>query len=129
MTISGEDLLAAFEEGRIDTPRFGHREHLRVAYLMLRKHDFLDATCRYARMIEKLAKAAGAPKKFNVTITVAFMSLIAERMAESVSDDDTGFLAANPDLLEKQVLASLYSRERLASDLARSAFLLPDEAA
>ena len=42
---------------------------------------------------------------------------------------DTGFdafLAANPDLAQKDVLTRWYSSERLGSEIARRQFVLPD---
>ena len=126
MTISDENLLTAFKTQEIDNSSFGHVDHVRVAYQILKEHDFLDATYHYARTIQKLANNAGAPKKFNTTITIAFMSLIAERMAVSQTDTSQEFLEQNSDILEKNVLASRYSTSRISSDLARTCFLMPD---
>ena len=64
-----------------------------VAYEMLRKHDFIDATTRYAQSIRILATKAGAPRKFHTTITFAFMSLIAERMGTTRHADYDAFIA------------------------------------
>ena len=66
------------------------------------------------------------PRKFNATITLAFMSLIAERMATTQYVDYDDFITSNPDLLSKDVLEQWYSPERLSSILARSIFLMPD---
>ena len=74
------------------------------------------------------ATAAGAAQKFNTTITLAFLSLIAERMQASAHDDFAGFIEENEDLLASDVLSRWYSKERLASDTARRVFLLPDVA-
>jgi len=119
-------LTDAFEAREIDNTMFRHEQHVRVAYHMLRRYDFTDAATRYAQGIRELAAAAGAPEKFNVTITFAFMSLIAERMADTAATDYDAFLKNNPDLLSKECLSSFYSKARLASDTARVMFLLPD---
>ena len=66
--------------------------------------------------------------KYNATITITFLSLIAERRSQSDSSDLGSFLASNPDLLEKDVLKGWYSEERLNSPLAREQFLLPNKA-
>lgn len=93
---------------------------------MLRRHAFLTAAYRYADIINTVATRAGAGDKFNATITVAFLSIIAERMNQRDYDDAQDFMANNRDLLTQNPLTSLYSRERIMSAEARKSFLLPD---
>jgi hypothetical protein len=60
-------------------------------------------------------------------VTIAFLSLIAERLEGAAGCADfAAFLAAHPQLLDKGALLRWYSPERLASDPARRTFLLPD---
>ncbi|CUH47423.1 hypothetical protein [Ruegeria atlantica] len=122
------DITSAFEAHAIDNTTFGHAEHVQVAYDLLRKYDFIDAAAIYAKGIRTLAVKAGAPDKFNLTITYAFMSLIAERLASSQSSTFEAFIAENPDLMAKTALSQWYPQERLNSALARRIFLLPDVA-
>ncbi|WP_282152292.1 hypothetical protein [Ruegeria atlantica] len=122
------DITSAFEAHAIDNTTFGHAEHVQVAYDLLRKYDFIDAAAIYAKGIRTLAAKAGAPDKFNLTITYAFMSLIAERLASSQSSTFEAFIAENPDLMAKTTLSQWYPQERLNSALARRIFLLPDVA-
>lgn len=126
MTPGQETLLQRFESTEIVPGVFGHKEHLEVAYAMLRKYSFIDATAKYTNGIRKLAAAAGAPRKFSATITFAFMSLLAERMANAPSADFPTFISNNRDLQSSDILARWYSPERLSSNLSRSVFLLPD---
>ncbi len=120
------ELTRAFEAGTLDPSKFSHADHVAVAYNMLNVYDFLEASSRYAATIRALADKAGAPRKFNTTVTVAFLSLIAERMAKGqyVSYDD--FIADNADLTSRKVLEAWYSSARLDCDMARTIFLLPD---
>lgn len=126
MTHSHQTLTRAFEARELDNRQFGHRDHVAVAFDMLRTYDFIKAAARYSDSIKALAIQAGQPKKFNATITLAFLSLIAERMEAAGDLDYEDFIAGNPDLLSKDVLSRWYSPQRLRSDLARSVFLLPD---
>ncbi|CAD0184290.1 hypothetical protein RUESEDTHA_01169 [Ruegeria sp. THAF57] len=119
------DITNAFEAHAIDNTTFGHAEHVQVAYDLLRKYDFIDAAATYAKGIRSLAAKAGDPDKFNLTITYAFMSLIAERLANGQSDDFAAFSQENPDLMTKVVLNNWYKKERLNTALARRVFLLP----
>lgn len=121
------NLLTQFECLEISAPDFRHSDHLQVAYEMLDKYDFVDSCSLYARTIRAMAESVGVPEKYNATITFAFMSLVAERKGQSINPDFDSFLAANPDLLDKNLLHSWYSRERLGSTAARRQFLLPDQ--
>lgn len=95
---------------------------------MLHKHGFMVASVKYVEGIKAMAAKAGAPHKFNMTITLAFLSLIAERMHTTEHNAYSDFIQRNEDLMSKQVLEQWYSTDRLQSDLARSSFLLPDAA-
>ncbi|MEL6235931.1 MAG: hypothetical protein AAFR46_16155 [Pseudomonadota bacterium] len=119
-------LTQAFERHQIDAARFHHAEHVRVAVDLLRKYDFVDAVSIYAKGVRSIAAQAGAPEKVNLTITYAFISLIAERLSRSPWAGWEAFADAHPDLLRKQALQAWYSEERLHSDIARRMFLLPD---
>ena len=124
MTTDPEALLDDFETRRMHNCNFGHAAHIAVAWAMLNRHDFTDAVAQFGAGIRDLAAAGGAPEKYNATITVAFLSLIAERMRPG--QDYAAFTAANPDMMTKDAVTRLYSPERLNSPEARSHFLMPD---
>ena len=129
MTAPYSGLTKAFEAHTLDPDVFGHLEHVQVAYEMLQRYDFLEVSERYSRAINSIATRAGAPEKFNLTITLAFLSLIAERVHDTEHSDFEEFLALNEDLKSGSVLNRWYSREVLASDFARTHFALPDRVA
>ena len=120
------ELTRSFEARELDAGAFRHRDHVGVAYEMLRSYDFVAATAKYAESIESIATKAGVPDKFNATITFAFLSLIAERMGTTEHSNYDDFISQNQDLMSKDILAKWYSPERLRSDLARNVFLMPD---
>jgi hypothetical protein len=128
MTITAHcsELTSSFETHDIDNTRFKHAEHVQVAFELLGKYDFIDAAATYAKGVRSIAAKAGAPQKFNLTITYAFMSLIAERKDGSSPSAFPEFAKQNPDLMSKDVLAKWYSSDRLRSDAARSIFLMPE---
>lgn len=88
-------LTDAFEAGDIDPANFDHAKHVQVAFGLLSRHDFIDAASIYAKGIRTLATNAGAPKKFNMTITYAFLSVIAERLAGRPDMTFDAFASAN----------------------------------
>lgn len=118
--------LEQFLQARIDPARFTHREHVRMGFETLRRYEFLDGAVRYSRALRRLCERAGRPEKFHQTLTLAYLALIAERLAAEAPVDFAAFAAANPDLLDPAVLSRWYSPQRLASATARRAFLLPD---
>lgn len=120
--------LGRFMRGEIPTGEFRHRDHVRVAYEMLKRHDFPETVLLYSRTLRAMAQRAGRPEAFHQTVTIAFLALIAERMDAAQADDFAAFAQANPDLLEKTLLTRWYGAERLASKAARRTFLLPDPA-
>ncbi len=128
MTVDYFDKLQQLRAGTLDPADFAHSDHVGVAYEALARHDFVEAVAIMSRGITTLATAAGDASKFNATITVAFMSLIAERMQTSPHDNATDFLRRNTYLTEPAALAPWYSRERITSPMARSIALLPDRA-
>ncbi len=123
--MSSISLFERLEARSIEPADFGHREHLQAAYELLEREPFLDAAVRYTRAIDGFARSAGAADKFNLTMTIAFLSVIAERMAARPYPSFAAFLAANPGLAANE-LARYYSGARLGSALARRTFLLPD---
>lgn len=118
--------LAQFEAGELDPAAFDHAFHIEVAVALLRTTEFSDAVRRYLDGLRTMAEAAGAPEKVNVTITIAFLSLVAERLDREPADLSAAeFLEHYPELRSSQVLKRWYAPARLHSELARAVFLLP----
>lgn len=108
---------------QFDPVTFTHEDHIGAAFELLKQCEFLEATSIYARAIKKLATSAGAPEKFNTTITLAFLSIIAER--SRTGQTLAQFMADNSDLLAGDLLAAWYDNETLDSESARNAFVMP----
>jgi hypothetical protein len=71
------------------------------------------------------------PDRYHETITLAFVLLMADRVARAAPDQSWDeFAEANPDLFDWQrgSIRPYYRAETLASDLARRHFLFPDAA-
>jgi hypothetical protein len=121
--------LERFVRGEIAATSFPHREHVRMAFEMLRRHDFAETVLQFSRALRAMAQQAGKPQAFHQTLTIAFLSLIAERLEEGSWEDFAAFARDNPELLDKGALARWYRPERLASERARRTFVLPEPAA
>ena len=118
--------LEKFLAGDIPAAEFRHVDHVRAGYELLRAMDFLDAVSAYGRALKIMTARVGKPEKLHHTITIAFLAVIAERMAQAPDADFDSFLATNPDLMDRSILGRWYKPERLNSDAARRRFLLPD---
>jgi hypothetical protein len=120
--------LERFVRGETDPADFPHREHVRMAFEMLRRHDFAESVWLYSRALRALAAQAGKPHAFHQTMTIAFLSLIAERMESDGHTDFAAFERAHPQLLDRHALVRWYRPEQLASAIARRTFVLPERA-
>lgn len=120
--------LERFVRGEIAAADFPHREHVRMAFEMLRRHDFAASVWQFSRTLQSMAARAGKPQAFNQTVTIAFLAVIAERMEQSQPADFGAFARDNPEVFDKELLARWYPREQLATEITRRVFVLPTPA-
>ena len=120
--------LERFMRGEADAANFPHREHVRMAFEMLRRHDFAEAAWLYSRALRLMTARVGKPEAFNQTTTIAFLSLIAERMERGGTPDFAAFVRAHPEMLDKRALSRWYRPDQLATEIARRTFVLPEPA-
>lgn len=120
------NLLDVFLERRVELADFRHADHLQVGFELLKRNDFPTATMLFCQTLKQMTANAGQAAVYHETISVAFLSLIAERSTLNLDLDFEAFKMANPDLLDKSVLGHWYSKERLRSDVARKTFVLPE---
>jgi hypothetical protein len=118
--------LARLVRGEIDAANFPHREHVRMAFEMLRRHDFAESVWLFSWALRAMATRAGKPQAFSQTTTIAFLALIAECMEATGPADFETLLRAHPELLDKAALTRWHRPDLLASEAARRTFLLPD---
>ena len=111
-------------------PQFRHRDHVRAAWLYLKREPLLRALERFSADLRAFALANGKPGLYHETLTWAFLFLVHERLGEP-AEDFAGFAARNPDLLawRPSALDRYYQPETLASERARRSFVLPDRLA
>jgi hypothetical protein len=122
------ELLDRFLDTTLPSDQFHHQQHLQVAWMFVQKFGMPRALSEFTDALKRFADAKGATGLYHETITWAFLLLIAERQAKCGAASWDGFAAVNPDLLHWQpsILERYYSKDLLASDLARRTFLMPD---
>jgi hypothetical protein len=119
------EFLRLVESGRIE--RFGHREHLRLAFLAVRREQTLDQAIERCRSgIRAVATAQGAPDRYHETITAAWATIVGSIASARPAATFDELLDRHPELRDPHLLERYYSRERLASDEARRRRLAPD---
>jgi hypothetical protein len=127
MTPADDDLLRGFATGEL--PGLAHADHVRVAWLYVRRDGMPQALVRFAADLRRFAQAKGSPDLYHETITWAYLFLVAERcrLAPQV-DRWSDFAARFPELLQwkPSLLDRLYTPETLWSEQARRGFVMPD---
>jgi len=123
--MTDQEFIDAFTAGQLLPAGFDHRAHLHAAFLLLRTRPFLEACMAMRDGLQALAGKLGKPDLYHETVTVAFMALVAERLATDAADWDA-FIARHSELCERGLLDRYYSPALLGSGAARTTFTLPD---
>ena len=126
------ELVRRFENCTLPGADFNHRNHARLAWIYLRDYELLPALNRFSENLKKFAASLGAADLYHETVTFAYLFLIHERIKRCGAEQKNWeeFAAANHDLFVRRkygILTEYYSVEMLASDFARSVFVLPDK--
>jgi len=113
-------------------PRFGHRQHVHLTWLAVRRYGTAEATALVSDGIQRTARYAGAPQKYHATISRAWVELVGHHATHSgpgqhaESADFGAFAEAHPLLLDKRLLSRFYRSATLASPAARTGWVAPD---
>lgn len=128
--LGDDDFVTAFEHLGLDPKSFTHRNHLRLAWCLLRQQPLREAAHRCAEDIKRFATHHGSPQKFHLTLTLAFMHLVQERrLSGPAGENFEDFCKRNADLLSnaKGLISAHYSEAALADPASRLGFRLPDK--
>lgn len=127
-------LVARLESCALTPAEFTHRAHVQAGFAYLQRLGFAGALGAMAQAIRRFAAHHGKEALYHETITVAFLTLIHERMAEELLArgaedpmvlDWTGFAARHPGLFGGDLLARYYPKDVLGGALAKRCFVLP----
>lgn len=128
--MNDEEFLRAFEACTLE--EFHHRDHIKVAYLYLRRHPIDEAITKVRTGLQALALAWNAPvddleKGYHETMTQAWVRLVHATLTEcDGAESAEAFCDQQPQLMQKTRLDLFYSRERLLTWEAKRAFVEPD---
>lgn len=126
--LSDDEFLAALSGGRLSPQAFDHPAHLRLAWLLVRRHSLAEAVDILCDELARFAARAGAPEKFHWTVSEALVRLVAHHDRDRATASWRDFLREHGRLVTdaRGLVAEHYSPERLADPEARRGFLPPD---
>ena len=128
--MNDDEFLAAFEAHTLD--EFHHRDHIKVAYLYLRRHPLDEAITKVRTGLKALAAAWNAPaddleKGYHETMTQAWVQLVHLALSSAgTAESADAFCDQHPELIQKTYLQLFYSHERLITWEAKRKFVEPD---
>jgi hypothetical protein len=117
---------ALMTEVMAQADRFGHRQHVQLTWLAVRRHGTRAAIALVSDGIRRTARYAGAPQKYHATVSRAWVELVGYHLAASDGDSFDTFVDRHPELLDKRLLGRYYRSQTLATVKARAGWVEPD---
>jgi hypothetical protein len=105
---------------------FGHRQHLELAWRYLRGTELETTERLMGAAVRHVATAHGTSDKFNETLTIAWVRLVAAHIGSCDAGSFEEFIALNRDLLDRRLPNRHFSTETLWADDARHGWVEPD---
>jgi hypothetical protein len=122
----GTPFAGLLREVMADAPRFGHRQHVHLTWLAVRRYGTVAAIGLISEGIQQTARYAGTPQKYNATVSRAWAELVGHHAAEPGTSNFAAFADHHPALLDKRLLTRFYRPSTLASPAARAGWVEPD---
>lgn len=128
--MTDDQFLAAFEARTIE--ELPHRDHIKIAYLYLRRYPLDEAIAKVRAGLQALALAWNAPtdnleKGYHETMTEAWVRLVHLTLDDcGAAECADAFCDQHPQLMQKNYLQLFYSRQRLITWQAKREFVEPD---
>ena len=125
---SDREFLQAFESCALAPADFGHRDHVRLAFIYLSLHDADTALEAMRSGLHRFLAHVGAPaSKYHETITRAWLLGVEHFMeATGATTSFEQFATSAPQLFARGAMETHYTAELLRSEEARLRFVAPD---
>ena len=118
---------APFFDLTLPNSEFHHRDHLRLAWLAVRRHGGSAAEEVVTRGIHRFAEHHRHGPAYHDTMTRFWVRLVAHAVSDRPEIEDFAeFLAAYPLLLDKNTPLRHWSRDAMFGTEARAAWREPD---
>lgn len=66
--LTDADLVDGFERATLSADQFHHAQHVRVAWLFVRRHGLPDALSAFSAALQRFALAQGAPHLYQTFV-------------------------------------------------------------
>ncbi len=126
VTAADDRFLAAFTAGEIANQDFHHRDHLRLAWIQIRRLGLPHALEAVTAAIRQFAAGHGHGDRYHETMTRFWLLVVAMGISRHPTLAFDKLLAAEPHLLDKNLPYRHWSRERMGSEDARQRWVEPD---
>lgn len=125
--MTDDEFVQAFLSGDLPNERFHHRDHLRLAWILIRQRDMAEATRAISSGIRRFASHHGHAAKYHETMTLFWVRIVGHLVENrpDIADFDR-FLATFPMLLDKDLPYRHWRRETMGSPDARAQWVEPD---
>jgi len=125
--MTDDEFLRTFLQGWPSGEKFGHREHLRAAWLVIERHGPEPAADIVGDRLRRMAAAQGQSVLYNETMTRFWIRLVAHiREAKGPLAGIDQAIEAAPLLMDKSLPFRHWSRELMFGPEARAAWVEPD---
>jgi hypothetical protein len=123
-----DEFVERVEACRYPNDQFHHGDHIRLAWIYVRRYGSREAGERISATIKGFARSLGHEKKYHETLSRAWLRLVAvaqQATPKIILFDE--FLAKHGWLLDRGALSAFYTGARLGTDAARSGWVEPDK--
>lgn len=126
VTLEDDAFVTACHSGRIANQNFHHRDHLRLAWVQIRRLDLERASDVVTSGIRHFATEHGGADRYHETMTRFWLRAVDIGLNRHPDLTFEELLAAEPHLLDKGLPFRHWSRATMASDSAKRQWVEPD---
>lgn len=125
--MTDDEFLRAFFSLTLPGSGLHHRDHLRLAWLEVRRHGGVSALDLVSGGIRRFAAAHGQGSRYHETLTAFWVRIVAHAVRRHPEIDDFDrFLEVHPLLTDAGLPLRHWSRDALFGAAARAAWREPD---
>jgi hypothetical protein len=125
--MTDQPFVHAWLRAKLAAGDFHHRDHLRLAWMLLDEHGPERAGDVLAGLLRDVAEAHGQPERYHETLTRFWLQVVihVRERRPDLADLDAA-ASALPLLLDKDLPFRHWSRPAMATEAARRGWLEPD---
>jgi len=125
--MTDDEFLRAFFSLDLPSSAFHHRDHLRLTWLVVRRHGAAAARDLVGAGIRRFAEAHGHGTRYHETLTGFWVRVVSHAAGDRPDIDDFDqFVRTYPLLLDSRLPLRHWSHEALFGASARAAWREPD---